>query len=380
MNKIFNYFMVIALVSVLLEGCSNKSALVDGHKVATEKKVLFSTALGPNTKTWYSGKIEGGVERIDWQIDDRIQIASDECQGTQNSVYQIIKVKTTGQKSYATIDNYPNTINGLQWGEGMHHFYALYPSGESSADATKVKLETTKSGTANTGCVVSAFLPEQQILTPVNDTLRPNMKYAYMFASKATTKVSSVELSFKPIVTAFRFAVSTTEKVTLNSFTLSSETCALVGDFKGTVANDNISKMVFEVPQKSETNNSVTINLGGVVLNPAPAENSELVFTLFTLPASRVAGKEDKLTELTLTFDLYDKDGGRLLKILTLKRAGESGNLEFSGGKKYNISGLKLPAPNLYPINISEIVVGELDSTNSDASFGDIIVEDLDKE
>ncbi len=134
--------------------------------------------------------------------------------------------------------------------------------------------------------------------------------------------------------------------------------------------------MTYDVPVKTSTNNKVTVDLSDIELTAG----SNLVFTILTLPASNVSGSTlDKLTKMVIEFELKDATDNdyAYTKALHLKK--NKAYIEFTGRKKYIISGITLPV-QMFPITIKEVTVGDFEQTASDAGFGDITVEDLNKD
>ncbi len=192
----------------------------------SEPSLLATSPNSVSSNTWYSGKLVGGdskKERIDWVVNDEILVASQECEGTLKSYrYKVNKVTPDGARSIATLVQY-DYGNGLQWGTGKHNFYAIYPSPATSGAPTVNNLTLTTAAGANTGCKVTAVIPDAQTLTMEQDTLRPDMRYAYMYATTSASPTGPVSLAFSPIVTAFQFSVTTDKDTKVSKATLYSE-------------------------------------------------------------------------------------------------------------------------------------------------------------
>ncbi len=342
----------------------------------SEHSSLVTSPNSLSSNTWYSGKLVGGdskKERIDWVVNDEILVACQECEGALKSYrYKVNKVTPDNARSIATLVQYDGG-NGLQWGTGKHNFYAIYPSPATSGDPA-VNLELTTAAGANTGCKVTAVIPPTQTLTMQKDTLRPDMKYAYMYATTSASPTGPVSLAFSPIVTTFQFSVKPDKDTKVSKATLYSEECALSGTFTGTVTvtGGQVKAMTYDVPVKTSENNKVTVDLSNIEL--AAADN--LVFTILTLPASKIGSIQEKLTKMVIEFELKDATDNdyAYTKALHLKK--NNAYIEFTGRKKYLISGITLPVQK-FPITIKEITVGNFEQTMSDAGFGDITVEDF---
>jgi len=216
---------VFSFTGCIEETFENPVPANDGDEIVFGARAGFENR-GTDTKTIYAGG--GGFvaendfysangkkfERIDW-IDgtDRIQISCPEAGGV-NPAHYLINDKNeqdNGKNDFAYLTKTGNS--SLQWnGDGVHHFYAMYPSSEMfNTDQSTLAQGIKMSGTTLYGTVPGAQTPVS--ITQVGDDwiAAPDMKYAYM-AARSTAKRSdgSVSLSFVPIVTAVQIQLTLT--------------------------------------------------------------------------------------------------------------------------------------------------------------------------
>ena len=292
---------------------------------------------GPETKTVYSGVEYGGKERIDWVTGDRIRIFSDKARhpsGTQYSDYQVTGVTPgTGSAqaiSYASVKNVGN--NGLHWGTGVHHFYAVYPSPEANSNISVVNFQ------------------HWNMTLPKNQLQAAQMDYAYMAASVQTNEKATVNLSFKPMFTAFQFTVrsETDASMTITSFSLSTgENKAMAGSCDATpsphtnTAQSTLAFSNFTPYSQADGNNTITVDMGsGVTVTPS----SYATITVFALPQD--------YSQLTASFTTSTGE----TKSLMLQDA-QGQWVTFQAGHKYNITGLGLPGAWTYTVSdIADII------------------------
>lgn len=215
---------VFSFTGCIEETFENPVPANDGDEIVFGARAGFENR-GTDTKTIYAGG--GGFvtendfysangknfERIDW-IDgtDRIQISCPEAGGV-NPAHYLINDNGVHDKEndFAYLTKTGNS--SLQWnGDGVHHFYAMYPSSEMfNTDQSTLAQGIKMSGTTLNGTVPGAQTPVS--ITKVGDDwiAAPDMKYAYMAArSTATRSDRIVSLSFVPIVTAVQIQLTLT--------------------------------------------------------------------------------------------------------------------------------------------------------------------------
>ena len=216
MKKIFSLSALLcaslfSLTSCIEENFETPTPANDGDEIIFGARAGFE---GSGTKTVYAGeagyyKANGKkFERIDWVDDvDAIQIYCTEAGGPNPSDYTVHHSAVHDKDKEKENDfAYLSKIgeSSLQWkGDGVHHFYAMYPS-----QALFENMETTLyQGIKMVGTTLHGIVPAAQPATVTqngkNWVAAPDMKYAYMAAKSTATKENgSVSLSFVPIVTA----------------------------------------------------------------------------------------------------------------------------------------------------------------------------------
>ena len=314
--------LLLSALTILSLSCKREvdDVILPGDSVVFKASADYVN--GPETKTTYSGVEYGGKERIDWVSGDKIRILSDKARhpgGAAWSDYQVTGVTPgTGSNqpiSYASIKNVGD--NGLHWGSGTHKFYAVYPSPAANSNIS-----------INDN-VANITLPKSQLQAA-------QMDYAYMFAAVQTAEKATVNLSFKPMFTAFQFQVRSDEEasMTITSFSLSTgENKAMTGSCRATITaatNSTASTAVysnFTAYNASSGNNTITVDMGaGVTVTPS----TYATITVFALPQD--------YSQLTASFTTSTGD----TKSLKLQQA-DGTWVNFTACHKYNINGLGLP-------------------------------------
>lgn len=299
----------IAAIVVFAAGCK-KHSFADGQ-------IRFTASSQPvATRTAYSGEVFSGIERIDWIEGDKVAIAMSNAEGESNCDYRITNVSASSEKSVAQLANIG--ASGLQWGEGAHTFFALYPSPSVDSDWPN---------SFSTESLVLSY-PAVQTLTPKGESgadaliLLPDMKYAYMVAYLSEVEPeSTLELKFQPLFTAFEISVSAgdNDEVNLTGFRLISleenEYLARVKDFY----NDE---------NDYDESESISVDLTGIKLT---RDGGPLVFTVFAYA--------DGYTHLKLEFT-GTEIGTRTLDLVNTT-TGEA--MHFGGFSKHRIHGLSFP-------------------------------------
>lgn len=310
MKKQLNNILTAVSVMALLGAVScNKEKAVEtaGSTIRFGVSTVYEN--GPATKTEYSGKDQSNnsisststAERIDWLSTDKIRIlcyhdtpvgSSDE--QVEYADYQI-KLSGSGTDQTHSADLSP-IGNGLQWGEGVHDFIALYPS------PAQLSGEHAQATLLNEDAVVST-IPATQIATLSGHVFKPDMNYAYMYAvTSGVAKGSNVQLDFKPLVTTLEFTLLTragdaiTSKLTSVKLSSTQSNAYLTGNFCAYI--DKVEGFQSLDPGNNviDGGNEITITLpdGGVQLSTTDA----YTVTFLTLPMDQ--------TELTLTLNFAD--------------------------------------------------------------------------
>lgn len=293
------------------------------------------------TKTEYSGVKTGSVERIDWTDGDLIRIVSDKAYVLDDperkwSDFRVDSHEAkSGDAAICRATIMPSSDpNSLQWSNGEHTFWAMYPSPETSGvpDGTALAADGTMSFT----------IPATQTVTQLSGTRTwlPDMKLAPMMAKNTVAaNSSSVPLLFSPQYTAYQFTVSKSvglSKVTLASFTLERRTDD--ESYSGSLAGSFTASAPGTVSISGSATQSITVDLDGIVLdNTTPT----FTFTVFALP------QEVKGLRITFTGDYTGKDNPTPADLtqtrkLTLKD-GDDNAITFAPFLKYKITGMILP-------------------------------------
>ena len=348
MYKRKTIFEILALSALLLSaGCERLEQDHTGRSITFRAASEWQNEV--ETKTIYSGVTANGKERIDWVDGDKIRIRSDKAKTLSDknfADYKVVSHEASNEKSKATIEP-DSEANGLQWGTGTHAFYCLYPSPTVNDDIKFTSANATQAVAQETILTVQGY-------TLDGTTLKPNMNYAYMYAAtSADPSSSTVELSFKPMFTAFQFDVDSglDATLTLKSFTLSSAGIAMSGTCKATITSaGGVSYSDF--PAATAANNKVTVTFSPEV---TITKNTPIRFTVFALPQD--------YDELSISFTTTSGD----IKTLELKQSGSF--MSFSAGHKYNITNMKIPGQWTYELStLSDI---EMDFLGGSKVFDD---------
>ena len=324
---------------------------------------------GPATKTEYSGLDENGAsissmsswERIDWVPNsDKIRILCEAAGNGPISDYMITGTPTaSGRKSTASIT--PDGDTGLQWGEGNHYFYAMYPvpgmesnypfTDNNPVEESKARLEATTGNKAT----ITGMIPATQELFLLGEghEFKANMNYAYMYAA---TEVSAdqggvITLKFRPLVTTieFTFLTPADDPVTnkLTSVMLCSKTTSLAGTFTATMSTAATEAPVIETRNVGK-NIIATIPDGGVRLK----SNAPYKVTLLALPVDQTDLK------LVLNFE------GGIQRSLELKD--NDSFIMVPARKKVYVRNLGVPGSdsNIWTYHISATDPSDLSYTN----------------
>lgn len=315
MKRIFRFATLLFASAVPFVSCEVdnpvKSPLAkDGDEIVFGARAGFENS-DPSTKTVYSGEFytigSAKFERIDWldksagaSLYDKIEIYSPEADNGPTAHYDVNDSQpATEQNDYAYLT--ASGSSSLQWnGEGVHHFYAMYPSSEVFAG---LQNETTlKQGVKMDGTVLKGIVPAAQNPYSVVDdgngnyTLEPDMRYAYM-AARSTASISdeTVSLSFVPIVTAVKVTmVASNVDVSIAELRVSGS--GIVGDFSAELSESSWTG-TYPVCTNSSTNNGdvVTVstwqrNAQGNLVPLVLEAGKSLTFTVFLRPGADYTG------------------------------------------------------------------------------------------
>ena len=389
-------FILIALGSAALLTACNETLdpieRTDSNHVPLKVSIASDT---PATKTNYSGAGEvdtpGGPvvrERINWTLGDILRIASDKAYMDGNTDQHWVDYKVSQYKDSIVVHSraviVPNNAEGkgLTWQKngGEHKFYGMYPSPALFSGRSDVKLDALTESDPR----MWAFIPATQYVRargtsgaaarqyiPSTSNQDTTMRYAWMYSPiKTGSKGSGIELSFRPVFTAFEFVLDSEQQITVKSVTLQSESRALNGPFSvktamtfdgnwhpgtgdrdyypgegdtgGTMRytfykNANIPELTN--PTAEQRSSTVTLPGNGVTLVPG----EPLSVTILALPQAHKG--------LTVIFDTSVGT-----KKLELKLANKTTWIAWRGCRKYRIRGLTIPAAGLEAIPGDEIM------------------------
>lgn len=290
----------------------------------------------PPTKTTFSGQTfegaDGTYERIDWADGDKITLAMSTPSAAWSSLeYTISEVSASSQYSNAKLE--AEGENGLQWGEGIHDFWAVYPSSATVADHT-----------------LSASIPASQVAyydKKKNDVLlfNPDMSKALMIASCQADpeNTSSISLDFYPAFTTFDFTVKANDNIYITGFEMETDTYyseeGINVPLWGTVVADFGSNMscTLSTPASAQENRTTELSFddgSGSSFHPQISTTTSMNFKVFALPQD--------ITGVRISFHLNNG----VTHSLRLKQNNEW--ITFPAGIKAKISGLLVPGADWY--------------------------------
>ena len=369
---------------ILLAGCQKGLGL--GNHGGQPVRFGAKTSSTPLTKAAYSGEgtFTSGFltwERIDWESDDALRIASNKAylqdagdsgipMGVHYADYKLTGISTPEDNpkiSKATLAPLASNTNGLVWDdteESGYNFYAVYPCPYYN---TSISLGSGDEGQGTLG-EVTATIPAEQTLASSAKTryvsstgavadaqgkpfaAKQEGGYTYnvyapdkdiMFLSAASTGYDigkPIELEFKPAFTAFEFHItSNADELTLTSFGLTATGAndVLSGTYKLDAGTQSGTVVAAEGEDALAASKSVSMSFGtsGLTIN----ETTGIAFSLLTVPVAN-----EGIIKAVLT----TSDGSRATLPLTYsgKTSGhnEGDPVIFSPGKKYRVNLMKV--------------------------------------
>lgn len=386
MKKIFRYTALVCASAAVAISCVEENLepiipAVDGDAIVFGVRAGFEDS-APGTKTEYSGQdytVENSdgtttkFERIDWVVNDKIEIYSPQAENPyatagndKKSTHYVVTnldavdpdTGSTGKGSdYAKLANVGEA--GLRWnGTQKHDFYAMYPSSEMFRPAGGDIPANIKSGVfmgldkeTNSKVMVYGVVSDVQQPTVVEDPknpgsyiAKPDMNNAYMVAKTSVdhpTQSSQVKLSFVPIVTAVEIELlnnSTTESVLIREVQVASDE-PIVGGFTANLSGwtrtypecENLTADQSATEEEKEIQISTLIKSGETYTGVTLAPQKSLKVTAFLLPGSKIENLTVRVSSLGITY--VSKE---------LKNANIPANL------KTRISNLHLPEKNQF--------------------------------
>lgn len=295
------------------------------------KAVKFTTSsISVNTKTSYQGEVQDGFEAILWDNGDTFTVWSDKA-SIAGSPQQWAEYKVTAEGGAATAVNPAKEGAELLWGEGLHHFYALYPAGEIE------------------GSRLCANIPSfQRTIEAEGNVFLPNLsEYGYMAASAETNPSEApVKLLFNPMFTTLEFIVSAgpDTQVDVTGFHLTSGNGSkqvIAGDFSAVLSPNADAEISIDY---TDTSGEIQVSLGDH-RKVRLAEGKTLTISVVTLPVP--------LSHLTAIFTVNGKD----VQIPLVDSEGHY--LNFPAGEKARISALGVLEPDAPPVGFTVTVRGQ---------------------
>lgn len=321
----------------------------------------------PDTKTQYSGKTTGNIERIDWVSGDKVRIYSDVATAGNDAEYHwadyaVSNITESGANSNGEL-TVTSPQGGLTWGTGTHKFYAVYPA-PTSAEATK----GTVKGPAGSGIVFSIPASQTGKATTVKSledgttdmtVYYPSTENAYLLAYASRKEAdAAAPLEFGPAYTAFHIRAGRADKdITINLVSLKSSTNALAGEV--TATNDGTGWSYVTPGYSTGVNDALTFSFDGTAPT-LTTTNPTVDFVFYALPQD--------LTQLTLEFNLTidSSPAKRSLKLKTATAGTYNGRsygaddwLVFDACKKSYIKGLLIPGSTWTVDNTTPVVLRE---------------------
>lgn len=350
---------------LLSTSCTNDEIINNVTPAEDGSEVIFGARAGfengnPGSRTEYSGveyKYNGkSYERIDWVFDtDKVEIYCPQGANTTSSHYYVRNASIDPDNNTPNADTETDHLNdysyleristegSIQWnGDGVHDFYAMYPSSMMFTEDPTKTLETGVylNETTVTGVVPFSQQPLEVIGEGGHYVAKPNMNFAYMVAkSQAKRAQGSVDLTFVPIVTAvemtLQYPKNGTSAIHIGEIQVTSSK-PITGKFTADLAGWDPAKgyptCTNDANNVIETIQITTRIKNGDTYEPVKLEmGNTLTFTVFLLPGSNV---ED------LTVRLSDTGAGYTSKKMTF-----AGTKIIKKNVKNIVTGVNLPAP-----------------------------------
>lgn len=346
---------IVALLgaAALVAGCSDDEIvkpIVRGEGVQFGASASFEAGNdNRGSRTVYGDVINGddGTKKIqlNWvPNEDIIDIAYPEAAQSKLVAYDVLdeEHKTDNTKSVAnTLGVHAGQAGGLQWGtptNGVHHFYAVYPSKQMFGENDQAKIVMNSEGL--TGYMPNAQDPKAKTGDATNGwVLQPDMRYAYMVATTnhAETAGANVSLDFHPLVTALEFSIkaadvsenlNTTDAITLQGIQLTSTDGNICGFFNYKFQNNPNYTVTDGNPQSATSFDQIYMNVPD---GAKMAKGTTMDFTFFIVPT-----KDFNASKLKLTFVYLDTKG-----VITYKTAAINRGIQMR--KKYFFKNISFP-------------------------------------
>ena len=346
---------IVALLgaAALVAGCSDDEIvkpIVRGEGVQFGASASFEAGNdNRGSRTVYGDVIDGNDGKKKIQLnwvpgEDIIDIAYPEAAQSKLVAYDVLdeEHKTDNTKSVAnTLGVHAGQAGGLQWGtptNGVHHFYAVYPSKQMFGENDQAKIVMNSEGL--TGYMPNAQDPKAKTGDATNGwVLQPDMRYAYMVATTnhAETAGANVSLDFHPLVTALEFSIkaadvsenlNTTDAITLQGIQLTSTDGNICGFFNYKFQNNPNYTVTDGNPQSATSFDQIYMNVPD---GAKMAKGTTMDFTFFIVPT-----KDFNASKLKLTFVYLDTKG-----VITYKTAAINRGIQMR--KKYFFKNISFP-------------------------------------
>lgn len=312
------------------------------------REVTFTATAGVSTKAAY-GDAVGNLQRIDWQADDEIVIFSDKAVNSQGNTFAPYKINgetisASGATSRAQLTGeYENVLRYIDEDQSKYQFVGVYPSSGTNYAEGKVTVRST--------------IPSEQVILGNGF---PDMKNGTQLLSNPV-KVdcySPVSLNFAPNFTSFEFTLAAEKTMSLEGFTVTSDSNVLHGGYTSEIDLNATSPKWNTTVENGDGRKFIQVTFNNpleMTLPEGGTKTNEVKFGFYTFPID--------VTGLTFTFHLAFKEGeetvrvDRKLKVTYAKTEGghtQGAPVNFVGGKKHNITGIVIPA------NLSDEVVIDL--------------------
>jgi len=311
----------------------------------TGRAVRFRGMMAPGqswTRTSYSGEVDdNGYERIDWKVEDKVNVYLKHGERMENHVYTIEQVEESGTSKRLSMAKFASEgESGLQWrGTDAHDLWAAYPSTATMGDHTITK---------------TVPVEQSQTYRTKSDNIQyfdPDMSLLLMTAGLRTEPQGDLELWFYPAVTTFDFTVGAMGNTLITKFEMettqyngSSTNVNLTGDAVVTYSTMSSSSQE-TLPAYSSggtpgrTITAVfdkTVQIG--VSDSDTSPKSQMNFKVFAIPAT--------ITGVRIKFYIDDGTANGSIRYLDLRNSTNVNGgawLTFNPCVKYNIKGLLIP-------------------------------------
>lgn len=359
MKKIFRLSALFCAMTLLVTSCSKDETLTEqpiidptlagseiqfGARAGIENADDSRTVYGPQYTVTENGTTTT-YQRIDWVDDvDMVEIMCAEAGNGPRAHYLVKNQKdATTQNDYGYLAK--TTPNALQWGDGPHTFYAMYPSSETLVNTEKAYVYINEDDKTMHGLIpneqhsptMKAYNADKNEVSLDAEGISyyeamPDMRYAYMVAKTAVENpTTSVSFTFKPVVTAVRFSLKLptgTDVIDKYVSAVQVSGPGIAGQFTADLGNWTKTYPDISTPTTDEQ--SIKMVFDEPVLLKA---GQSIYFTMFLHP-----GADIDASTLTLSFSQTGGDW-KSKKIGTAAKA-----VVIPALKKSSLTGIQLPA------------------------------------